>query len=282
MLCNAVWVMGRTKSVWRTNSASIEEFDRVEGSISVTEIDDLPTLEAIGDAYLDLYAFPTESYVIETITDAPAVGVGGLVNVSGTEDLRVVEMAYKLEDGRLVGVPVVSSPLQETIQRKRRQLDTMIKAVGGTFGTSASPIDLGSGIKSGRIESRKLESWTWSDFSDLDNAWDPTVGEYDGGMFGSPYRMEEPARLIEWSVEARAFDDDDEQITVGPTTFELYIDDAPISPPFVITLSATETKKSQYIYGPATVFKGTMIRPVNLLNGGHAQGTVQLLGAEPI
>lgn len=283
MLCNAVLVIGKTQSVWRVNAGSISTYGRIEDSVATPDIDDLPTLEAIGDQFLELYAWPTESYTVELISDAPDVELGLTVTLEDQPNVQVVEKAFTLDStGRFTSLPILSTPLQELLKRKKTFMDRMIQAVGGTFGTTARAISLGSGVDTGKVNTRKLESWSWSTHEDLDNPWDPDTEDFDGGTFGHPYEFEEPARLYEWVINCRVEDDDGEPLTVGNTIFELYLNDAPMSPPFFIVLGPSDTQGRQFIYGPAFVSKGHMMRPVNLENGGHEQGTIQLLGADPI
>lgn len=283
MLCNAVLVIGKNRMMWVEDQASIDQWDRVEDSITVGEITDPNQMLEIGQLYLSIYSQPVESITAELSSTAPDMALGRTATVGSYTDVQCVGKTFSLDDtGTLVVKPEFTTRLEDDLRLKREKLDRMIKGMGGTFGSSAEPLDLGTNITSGKIDSLKLESWSWSKATDLDNMWDPDVQEGDGGIFGHPYEMEEPGRLYKWLINCRAYDDFGDQLTIGDTAFELYLDDAPMPTRFIIVLGPTDETKEQFIYGPAYVRAKQTLRPVNLYNGGHEQGTIQLLGTIPV
>lgn len=283
MLCNAVLVIYKTDMVWVEDAASIATWGRVEQPLSIGNISDRSVAVTIGEQFLELYSQPTVSYTVELASNAPDLDLGDLVDIDSDLDIRCMEVAYEIgSDGNIVRVPSLSTPLQDALTRKRRRLDELITAVGGTYGETAPPLDTGSSIKAGKLNLVKLASWSWSTADDLDNAWDPAIAEGDGGMWGSPFEIEEPCRLYEWVINCRWKDDDDVQLTTGDTSFEIYVDDAEMPVRFFQTVDETSDRASQNIYGAAFLNKGQKIRPVNLVNGAHEQGSISIYAAEPI
>lgn len=285
-LCNAVLVIGQSQLVWVGDAASIATWGRIEGSISAGEISDIATLERIGAEYVAARAQPVVAHVVEIASNGPKLGtdiqLGDTLTAGSDSDLRVVGATWALDsDGELRGVPELETPLEALPDAADRKVRAIIDAYGGLAGASAPPVDRGTNIPAGKLRTSKMASWGWATAADLDNAYDPTVEEGDGGMWGEPHEVEEPARLYEWVVNCRTHDDDGLQLTFGTSRFELYIDDAPIDPPFVIEVGELETRVAQQIYGPSLVVKGQKVRPVNLDNGGHEQGSVEVWATEP-
>lgn len=286
-LCNAVLIRHKTGYTWVTDSVSIGMWGRIEGFLSVGEMDDPAAIQQVGIQYLEAHSQPTVSHVVEIARNGPVAGedfdLGDTLTAGGTIDLRCVGITYALQpDGTLRAVPELSSPRDEFEKQTARTIDRMIANAGGTSGASAPPISTGTSIKAGRVSTVKLDSWSWSDPSELDDPWDPEVEPGDGGSWGQPFEIEEPLRLCEWTINCEWQDRDEEQVTDGITRFQLYLDDAPLGDlPFIITIGETEKEGRQPIYGPAVVMPGQLIRPVCLDNGGHHSGSITVHATDP-
>lgn len=284
-IVNAVLVEYATDFLWVIDSASVAQYDRIEDYISV-DTRDAAVATAIGVEYLSRRAQPLVSHVVEISPDGPKFGrdfdIGQTLTASADTDLVVVGGSFELDpDGTWRRVPELSSPLQEAQARSNRVFDRLVAVAGGDARASAPPKDTGLQLEIGKLGTVTIPSWSWSSSDELDDQWEPGVLPGDGGQFGQPYEVEEACRAYEWVINCEFEDNDGDQFTWGTSSFELYLNDAPLSPPFIIDIPATEKHGRQDIFGPALLVPGNKLRPRNLVNGGHEGGSITIRATDP-
>jgi hypothetical protein len=258
------------------------------GSLHVGSINDPAILDQIGAAYLDGRTTPSDSRVVEVVPtydfDAEC---GDTITVEGDE-LRVMEIAFSLDvTGRLRKVPVVSTPYEQAAARAERRVERLIAQYGDSR-SSAQIIDTGTQIPTGPVEPVELESWSWTDPTDLEPGW-WDVAE-DNPQAWQPHVVKKACRLVAMIAKADWAEPDGAdgltQITTGETAFKLIVNGEPTVVPFVATLIETNVDDPtdpqvyglQFILGEAILnpLDTVSVAPINDPGGDHINGSVAL------
>lgn len=277
-LTNAVFIRYRGGFRWVEDLASIAEWGRIESLISVGDLTDLAVIDELGAQYLATRSQPRTAYVatVQPTGDGDIAGddydLFDTVTAEGHDGIPVVGVTHKLDGlGRLVPLPELGSPLYESETQAGRKLARMVAEAGGSTGDSATPIDTGSGVPTGKIGQIAIPPWSWNRASELSA----------GGGFPR-YPVQQPMRLHKWRIECRVdAGGTGFEAPTGDSVFVLHKNGAPISPPFVITLGPSETTAEQPIFGPAFMTEPETLYPVCTTNGGHHSGSITVTAVDP-
>jgi hypothetical protein len=266
---------------------------RPGGSLQVGSIDDPAILDQIGAAYLEGRTTPPESRVVEVApTFSLACDPGDTITVEG-DVVRVTEIAYSLDqlDGRLRKVPVLSTAWEQNRERAMRSVERLI-ATYGESKASAQIIDTGTQIPTGAIEPVELESWSWTDPSDLDPGWWDVAEENPQAW--QPHVVKKACRVVgviakaDWAEPDGA--DGLDQVTTGISEFRLIVNGQPLwnSIAFIATLDETNTDDPtdptiagiQYVLGEGLLKPTDTVSIAPQLNGNHTNGSVSIWAVE--
>lgn len=262
------------------------------GVVNVGKIKDQPTLDRIGAEYLAPRLEPQESRVIgvSPLLELPAAP-GDTISVEGVAGQRIEEIGFQLGKHGLLKAPALSTPAQERKKRSDRIVELLIRQYGETLG-SARALDLGTGIEPGPVENSPLEEWTW----DIADMLDPEywAGDEDNPRAWQTYTVKDATRLVGMIVRADWADQEEDEVpfqcTTGQSRFVLLRNGLPTSPPFIATLPETnvaepsnpQTWAISFILGPALVNPLETLSVSCIENGGHINGTVEVLGTKGV
>lgn len=253
------------------------------GSLQVGQLDEPAVLEQIAGAYLDGLTEPGSSRIIEVVPmlDLPAEP-GDYIGVE--EDLlRLSEIAYKLDFDSLRKTPSLITAYDAKRKKSERVVERMIAEAGNSL-ASSRVIDTGTNIPSGRLDSVKVTSWSWTQPEDLEvEFWDTDLLEPVGWQ---AFPIEEPMRLWALIVECDWAEPDGAggitQVTSGQSRFSLMIDGGPAPVPLIATVPETSGTSDphiygiQYIFGPALVMPGQTLSVAPIENGAHINGSATI------
>jgi hypothetical protein len=288
-IVNAVLVTSKIAPRWVVDSGSVATWGRLEDTIAVGNVDDADLVDAIGAEYLAVRSQPMVSHVYQ-VADVSGQVAGVDYREGDTiadPDLRVIDIAFAASpEGRLVGTPALATKLEERFRRNAARIERLIAEGGGAAPVSQSAALTGSGIDAGKLEARKLTSWSWTTQDDLSNLLtaDPADPETWQG-----YPIDEPMRLCELVLECSHVDGDNVAVATGETRFRLLIDGvAPTSDPSLgsipidVFVDDNEGRASTPIFGGSIVAKGQVVSVQRVGNGGHVNGSVTIHASQVI
>lgn len=265
---------------WRVDAAAIAAFgDRVEGALDVGDVDDLAAIDRIGDQWLAAHSGPRTSTVVGVeptgAGDQPgdAFDVRQTVNAAG-DDLECVGLSFGWGGGRedrMEAAPEFSTRLDARRADTTRALDRMIARAGGATAASATSLDLGTKIPTGKVAEVQIPPWSWGTKDSL-----TALGLLSGWQ---RFPIETPCRLYKWTVTC------DNSGATGSSQFRINI--ARVAGGAVewnglldIVLTSAETTKTVPIWAYFRGYQGDLIFPSVVAAGGHSNGSIKVVASE--
>lgn len=261
----------------RADTASVGDIGRLPATLEVGEVDELPQVNRLGDAFVEVHKSPNQSWLVDMIETPGAVpgddfDIGDWLTVLDGEDpFRVMAIRWSLrDDGTLRPILQVSSLFEAKALNRQRVQERQVQLAGQGFGASSPIIDTGSKIPTGEIGNAPDIVFSWSsDDVEEDDVWPMDQPK-------EFCRLYEVVALADW-VDPES----EEKLTHGPTVLQVLDRGSPISGLSAITIpeeSSGVTVQTWFTHiGPSSRLRLKLVSW-----GGHENGSVKLKCSEPV